>query len=72
MSGSRTHEQQQRVINKREKTKGVETPVTETIKQARRRNPGPPSAYDMETGDRSIRRGANQESEHHKNRVDDG
>lgn len=71
MAGSKTHEQQQRIINKREKTKGVETPVDETIKEARRGNPGPPAAYDNRTGDRSIRHGANQETEHHKERADD-
>lgn len=71
MSGSKTHEQQQRIINKQENTKGVDTPVNESLKEARRKHPGPPTAYDMRTGDRSIRRGANQESEHHKGRSDD-
>ena len=71
MAGSKTHEQQQRIINKQEKTKGVDTPVTETIKEARRRHAGPPATYDNRSGDRSIKRGANQETEHHKERADD-
>lgn len=71
MSGNKTHEQQQRIINKQEKTKGVDTPVDETIAEARRRNPGPPAAFDNSDGDRSIKRGSNQESEHHKERADD-
>jgi hypothetical protein len=71
MAGTKTHEQRQRIINKQEKTKGVDTPVNETIEEARRRHQGPPAAYDNSTGDRSIKRGANQETEHHKERADD-
>jgi hypothetical protein len=71
MAGTKTHEQQQRIINRQENTKGVETPVNETIQEARRRNPGPPTAYDNRTGDRSIKHGTNQESGHHKERADD-
>jgi hypothetical protein len=71
MAGNKTHEQQQRIINKQEKTKGVETPVDRTLAESRRRNPAPPTAYDNRTGDRSIRHGSNQESEHHKERTDE-
>lgn len=71
MSGSKTHEQQQRIINKQENTKGAETPVNESLKEARRKHAGPPTAYDMRTGDRSIKRGSSQEGEHHKERSDD-
>lgn len=71
MAGSKTHEQQQRIINRQVKTKGVETPVNESLQEARRRNAGPPTSYDNRTGDRSIKHGANQETEHHKERSDD-
>lgn len=71
MTGRKTHEQQQRIINKEENTKGAKTPIDETLKEAKRRHSGPPAAYDVETGDRSIKHGANQEGEHNKERSDD-
>ena len=68
VQGRRTKEQQRSIINKEERTDGADVPSpNETIKDAQKRYPAPgPSAYDMSDGDRSIRRGANQESEHHK------
>jgi hypothetical protein len=69
MTGKLTHEQNQRIINRQENTKGTDAPLSdETLKHAGQRypKPGPGDAYDISTGDRSIQRGANQESEHHK------
>jgi hypothetical protein len=71
MSGSKTHAQQQRIINKQEKTKGADTPVNETLKEAQRKHPRAPTAYDMRTGDRSIKRGSSQETAHRKERSGD-
>jgi hypothetical protein len=69
MTGKLTYEQQQRIINKQEKTKGADIePVNETIEEARARHPHPEKAYDNSTGDRAIEHGANQESEHRKRR----
>jgi hypothetical protein len=71
MIGKHTREQQKRIINKQENTKGSDVPSpNETLAEARRRAGSPPAAYDMRTGDRSIRRGANDEEQHHKNRAD--
>ena len=74
VQGKHTHEQQQRIINKDENTKGADVPVPgETLKHAAMRypKPGPGSANEMSTGDRSIQHGANQQTEHHKNRPGD-
>ncbi|MHA6299888.1 hypothetical protein [Devosia sp. CAU 1758] len=70
--GPRTREQQKAIIEGREKTKGIDVDPHETPISERREAATPPSkAYDNSTGDRSIRRGNNQEDEHHKRRVDD-
>jgi hypothetical protein len=74
VQGKRTQEQQQRIINKDEKTKGADVPVPgETLKHAATRypKPGPGSENQMSTGHREIQRGANDEREHHKRRDDD-
>lgn len=74
VQGRATREQQQRIINKQENTAGNDFALPgETLEDAARRypKPGPGSANEMSTGDRSIQRGANQESEHHKERADD-
>ena len=74
MTGKQTHEQNQRIINKQENTKGTDAPLPgETLKHAAKRypKPGPGDAYNMSEGHRSIQRGANQESEHMKRRSDD-
>ena len=42
VQGHKTHEQQQRIINKQENTKGTDAPLTdETLKHAAMRYPGP-------------------------------
>jgi hypothetical protein len=68
--GARTHEQQQRIINRQENTKAADIePVNETIEEARQRHPEQPETmYDIETGERAVEHGANQESEHRKRR----
>lgn len=74
MTGKQTHEQNQRIINKQENTKGTDAPLPgETLKHAAKRypKPGPGDAYNIHEGHRSIQRGANQESEHMKRRADD-
>ena len=74
MTGKLTHEQNQRIINKQENTKGSDAVLPgETLKHAATRypKPGPGGEYDIQDGDRSIKRGANQETEHHKERADD-
>jgi hypothetical protein len=72
--GHATHEQQQRIINKQENTKGTDAPLPgETLAHAAKRypKPGPGSAGEMAHGHREIQRGANDESEHRKRRTDD-
>ncbi len=74
VQGKLTREQQKRIINKDENTKGTDAPLPgETLKHAAMRypKPGPGSANDMSTGHREIQRGANDESEHRKRRADD-
>lgn len=72
--GARTHEQQQRIINKQENTKGTDATLWgETLKHAGMRypKPGPGDPYAIQTGHREIQRGAHDESEHRKRRTDD-
>ncbi len=72
--GKLTREQQQRIINKQENTKGTDAPLPgETLKDAAKRHPkpGPGNENQMSSGHREIQRGANDESEHHKRRTDD-
>lgn len=74
VQGKATHDQQQRIINRQENTKGTDAPLPgETLKHAALRypKPGPGDAYNISTGDRSIQHGANQQSEHSKHRTDD-
>ena len=71
MTGKLTHEQQQRIINKQENTKGADVPLPgETLKHANLRypKPGPGSAGEISTGHREVQRGAHDESEHRKRR----
>ena len=71
--GKQTHDQQQRIINKQENTKGTNAPLPgETLKHAALRypKPGPGSENQMSRGHREIQRGANDESEHRKRRDD--
>jgi len=67
--GKQTHEQQQRIIDKQENTKGTDAPLPgETLKHAAKRypKPGPGDANDVSTGDRSIQRGVNDRGPHDK------
>jgi hypothetical protein len=67
--GKHTHDQQQRIINKDENTKGSSAPLPgETLQHAAKRypKPGPGDAYNISTGDRSIQRGANDAGRHDK------
>lgn len=68
--GRRTHDQQQRIVNKVENSKGTKAPLPdETLKHAGKRypKPRPGDAYNISTGDRSIQRGANDAGPHDKN-----
>ena len=69
--GARTREQQKAIINGEVETKGIDVdPHEKSIAEARAANQQPDAQYDLSTGDRSIQRGANQESEHNKHRAD--
>jgi hypothetical protein len=73
VQGNATHDQQQRIINKQENTKGTDAPLPgETLKHAAMRypKPGPGDAYNISHGDRSIQHGSGQDSEHRKHRTD--
>ena len=70
--GPKTRGQQHRIVTRDERTDGLDVPLPgETLKHANLRypKPGPGDAYNIYSGDRSIKRGANQESEHSKKRV---
>ena len=70
-TGPRTREQQKAIIEGREKTKGADVdPHEKSLEEARADLEQPAGEFEISHGDRSIRRGANQESEHHKNRAD--
>lgn len=72
--GARTHEQQQRIIDRQENTRGADVPLPgETLKHAALRypKPGPGDANAMQHGHREIQRGAHDDSEHRKRRADD-
>jgi hypothetical protein len=72
--GKLTHEQDLRIINRQENTKGTDAPLPgKTLKHAAKRypKPGPGSENQISSGHRSIQRGANDESEHRKRRTDD-
>ena len=69
--GARTREQQKASFEGREKTKGVDVdPHEKSLSEARADVEQPAGEYEISHGDRSIQRGANQESEHHKRRSD--
>lgn len=72
--GARTHEQQQRIIDRQENTRGADVPLPgETLKHAALRypKPGPGDANAMQHGHREIQRGAHDDSGHRKRRADD-
>lgn len=68
-TGPRTREQQKAVIEGREKTKGADVdPHAKSLAEARLDTEQPAGEFEISHGDRSIKRGANQEGEHHKRR----
>ncbi|MFC3705142.1 hypothetical protein ACFOOL_10285 [Devosia honganensis] len=68
-TGPRTREQRKAIIEKRERSDGVEVdPHARSLAEARRDTEQPAGEFEISHGDRSIQRGANQESEHHKRR----
>ena len=68
-TGARTCEQQQAIIEGREKTKGIDVdPHEKSLAEARADAEQPAGEFEISHGDRSIQRGANQESEHRKRR----
>jgi hypothetical protein len=80
MQSHKTHEQHQKIIQKRVKTKNApkDFDVRRDLKRAETRDDQlqdlkPPSGFgpDMSRGDRTIKRGTSQETEHTKKRVDD-
>lgn len=81
MAGKETHEQQLRIIEKREKTAnaGDDFPAEEDLKRSRQERQAQQREADVrapqrnltDPDDRSILRGASQESRHHKERADD-
>ena len=74
VQGKQTRDQQRRIINRDENTKGTDAPLPgESLKHAALRypKPGPGSENEMSQGHRAIQRGANDESEHRKRRADD-
>jgi len=69
VQGSKTKEQQRRIVNKDEVTSGSDVPSpNETLKHASKRSPkpGPGNANEISSGDRSIQRGANDPGPHDK------
>jgi hypothetical protein len=69
VQGKLTHEQQRRVIIGEENTKGTDAPMPgETLSHAAKRYPksGPGDAYNISSGDRSIRHGAHDRGGHRK------
>lgn len=69
-TGPRTREQQKAIIEGREKTKGADVdPHGKSLEEARADIEQPAGEFEISHGDRSIRRGANQESEHRKHRT---
>lgn len=77
MQASKTHEQQMRIIEGREKTKTPEGFEDTALHRPKRDDalhdakPASGEGPDLSTGDRTIKRGANQETEHAKHRVDE-
>lgn len=67
--GNKTREQQKAQINGEVNTKGIDVdPHERPISEARADMEQPAGEFEISHGDRSIKRGANGESEHHKRR----
>jgi hypothetical protein len=73
LQGPKTRNQERRIAETKEVTKsaGDAVEMGKPLDEARRDIEPPPDIYDMRTGDRSIKHGANQEGDHHKRRVDE-
>ena len=80
MQSRKTHEQHQKIIQKRVNTKNApkDFDLRTDLKRAETRDdalldsrPAPGLEPDMSRGDRTIKRGAHQETVHTKKRVDD-
>ena len=68
-NGARTRAQQQAIIEGREKTGGADVdPRQKSLAEAREDAEQPAGEFEISHGDRTIKRGANQEGDHHKNR----
>lgn len=69
--GRATREQQKAQINGEVETKGIDVdPQQPSLAETRADTEQPAGEYEISHGDRSIQRGANQESEHRKRRDD--
>ena len=72
MQGTKTHEQQVKIIEKREKTDGADFEVGPDLKKSTELRDASARGQDLKTGepvqddDRHQLRGRNQESQHHK------
>lgn len=67
--GALTREQQKAIAEKRERSDGAEVdPHRKSLAEAREDMEQPAGEYEISHGDRTIQRGANQESEHRKRR----
>lgn len=65
--GARTQEQQQAVINKRERTDRTEVdPHAKSLAEARADTELPAGEFEISSGDRSIQRGAHDRGPHDK------
>ncbi|APO79752.1 hypothetical protein AM571_PC02023 (plasmid) [Rhizobium etli 8C-3] len=74
MAGKRTHEQELRIIEKRENTTNagddfdpsVDLKKSRAVRARERGSPTPQKPAEIQGEDRAILRGVNQESKHHK------
>lgn len=67
--GTRTRAQQKAIIEGREKTKGIDVdPHQKSLAEARQEQEQPAGEFEISHGDRTIKRGANREGDHHKQR----
>ena len=72
VTGPKTRQQQKAVVERRELTKGADVSAGQKpLSEARKDQERPAGEFEISTGDRSVKRGANQETEHHKNRTSD-
>ena len=70
-TGPRTREQQKAVLERRERTDGADVdPKQKSLAEAREDMEQPAGEYEISHGDRSVKRGANQEGERYKRRSD--